>query len=245
MKKMQIIPKEKIGHDLNLSFSTVELTTPNLTSRDLIRELEKNLGLSRGRLKPAGEGDRAHQAEKGLSIYSGMPTWGVRFPLNPFILQVLCYLELAPGQLSGMAWCYLNSFAYIFEEHKAAFADCPLNVPTLPVFMHYFSFIPDKSWVTVRKRRDLFHSINKLERNYDKFVFLPWTPDTLHLDLGWREFIDEDWKNKIFIPGRADLHPWEKEVIFRIEQIREGKILFNQFCLFELIFNNVTSYSQV
>ena len=90
--------------------------------------------------------------------------------------------------------------------------------------MHYFNFIQDKSWLTVRKRRDLFKSINKVEKQYDKFVFLPWTPDTLHLDLGWRDFIEEDWVEKIFIPGKPDANPWEKEVIYRIEEIRKGSI---------------------
>ena len=74
---MKVIPKEKNGHHINLSLKTVEENPPTLFTRDLVTELEKHLGLSKGRLLLGTGEDRAHHAEKGLCIYAGMPTWGV------------------------------------------------------------------------------------------------------------------------------------------------------------------------
>ena len=176
---------ESIGNHINVNLTTVEESAPSALNLELRNELERHLGFSQGRLKPVAENFRAHQSEHGLVIYGDFPSWGVKFPLSPFVLQFLCYLEIPPAQLSGMAWCYLNSFEYIFDEHKDRFAECPLNVPTVPVFLHYFSFQQDKSWITTRRRRDLFHNINKVDRHTDKFVFLPRNPDHKHLDAGW------------------------------------------------------------
>ena len=72
--------------------------------------------------------------------------------------------------------------------------------------MHFFDFQADKSWVTVRKRRLLFKTINKIVKEYGKFVFLPSTPDTLQLDAGWRDFVDEEWKQTIYIPAKPKLN---------------------------------------
>lgn len=223
---MKLAHKEKSGSHITVDFKTVEQNPPSLFTRALVDELEKHVGFSQGRLKPGVGVDRAHQSEKGLVIYADMPSWGVKFPLSPFILQLLCYLEITPGQLSGIAWCYLNSFEYIFEEYGDRFRDSPLNVPTVPVFLHYFNFMQDKSWITVRRRRELFHNISKLDRNADKFVFLPRDPDNMHLDAGWREFTEEKWKVQIWIPARHELNCWEKEVVYRIEEIRKGNTTF-------------------
>ena len=220
---MKVTQSEKTGGNITLVFETVEQSPPSLFTRDLVNELESHLGLSEGRLRPATGMDRAHHSEKGLAIYADMPSWGVKFPLSPFVVQLLSYLEIAPGQLSGIAWCYINSFEHLFEKYKDEFADSPLNVPTVPVFLHYFNFMLDKSWVTVKRRRALFHPINKLDRHADKFVFLPRDPDNAHLDAGWREFVEEEWKVQVWVLGRHDLNCWEKEVVYRIEQIRKSK----------------------
>ena len=223
---MKISPSEKSGGNVTLVFKTVEENPPSLFTRELVDELERLLGFNQGRLKAGTGVDRAHQSQKGLAIYADMASWGVKFPLSPFVLQLLCHLEITPGQLSGMAWCHINSFAHIFKEYKNKFIDCPLNVPTVPVFLHYFDFQQDKSWLTTRRRRHLFHHITKVDRNADKFVFLPRDPDNMHLDAGWRQFIEEEWKVQIWVPGKHELNCWEKEVIYRIERIRQGNVIF-------------------
>ena len=59
-----------------------------------------------------------------------------------------------------------------------------------------------------------------------RFAFLARSPDSVYLDAGWREFIEEDWKHQVWIPARTELSDWEKIVINRIEEIRKGKIEF-------------------
>ena len=231
---MKVSKSESIGNTINVSLETVEESAPSALSREMFTELEEFLGFSSGRLRPVTPNQRAHQSEFGLVVYGDFPSWGVKFPLSPFVLQFLNYLEITPAQLSGMAWCYLNSFEYIFEQYKDKFAECPLNVPTVPVFLHYFNFQQDKSWVTARKRRHLFHNINKVDRHPDKFAFLPRNPDHEHLDAGWREFVEEEWKVQIYVPGRRELNCWEKICIDTIESIKKG-IIFCKLALF--VFN--------
>ena len=221
---MKISDSEQKGDTVTLNFKTVEENLPSLFIRELVDELEHYLGLTQGRLRPGTGVDRAHQSEKGLAIYTDMPSWGVKFPLSPFVLQLLCYLEITPGQLSGMAWCHINSFEHIFKEYKNELADCVVNFPTVPVFLHYFDFMADKSWLTTRRRRPLFHQITKVDRNADKFVFMPRDPDNSNADAGWRQFIEEEWKIQIWVPGRHNLNCWEKECVYRLEQIRQGII---------------------
>ena len=83
---MKVSKTESIGSHITVSLKTVEESAPSAFSRDLIDELEGHLGFSQGRLKPVAANYRAHQSEYGLVMYGDFPSWGVKFPLSPFVL---------------------------------------------------------------------------------------------------------------------------------------------------------------
>lgn len=95
--------------------------------------------------------DVPHDSTKGHSFYWKSAHYGVRFPLSNFVRSILTTLDIAPAQLTGIAWCHINSFEWIFRHHDA-FKNTPVREPTLDLFLFYYSFVVDKSWITVRRR---------------------------------------------------------------------------------------------
>lgn len=108
---------------------------------------------------------RACGSQLGVALYAKSGLCGVQFPLSPFVVDILRLLGVPPGQLTGVAWCHVNSFEYFFHKHQEELPTAPVRLPTVGMFLHLYSFIPVKSWVTVKKRGKInqFGTISKID----------------------------------------------------------------------------------
>jgi hypothetical protein len=87
-------------------------------------ELEEHLGVCGCLISPDST-DRTYFTDKGMRFYSYSGRWGVQLPFSNFILEVLTTLQIAPSQLTGVAWCYLNSFQELFQDYQSVFDNAP------------------------------------------------------------------------------------------------------------------------
>ena len=88
-----------------------------------------------------GPDDRACHHLRGMAFYFKSAYFGIRFPLSSFIVGVLTRLKVPPGQLTGVAWCALNSFEQLFQDFADELQDLSPSRPSLAMFLHLYSFM--------------------------------------------------------------------------------------------------------
>ena len=137
-------------------------------------------------------------------------------------------LKCVPVTLSGMAWCYLNSFEALWGLHRREFANCPLQTPTLGMFLCYYSFITDRSWVTVRQTKNKLFSWSKVDRTPNRFLYLGIRPAE---DEDWTSYVCWEWQTGVYLRGRVPLSTRELCAVEIIERIRESKPFLPFLCL--------------
>ena len=192
-----------------------------ITSKEL-KIVAKDLGFKEGRLVGASGNDRIYHTKRGMGLYLRMPQWGVKFPLSHFFKQVLCILRIPPSQLSGTAWCYMASFEAIFQLYEKDFESSLLRKPTLPIFLFYFSFQPDRSWVTVRVTKNkLFNQFSKVDKIVSKYMYLPVQEEE---DSSWCNYLPMKWREEVVMPARRSLTSHENFALNIIESIRQRKL---------------------
>ncbi len=93
--------------------------------------------------------DRAHDPEKGVTIFWKMPGCGFRLKLSTFVRDLLRGLDLAPGQILPAGWCYISSFEEMFKQFHAHFGN---ERPTAPVFWEFYSTLWSSGSYTAIRR---------------------------------------------------------------------------------------------
>ena len=149
----------------------------------------------------------------------------MHFPLSPFVLSVLQLLDIAPSQLTGVAWCHINSFES-FLHSLAVRSQCSPETmrPTVGLFLEYYRFIRSDSWVSTRKRSgNPFDVISKVNLWQKGFYFLPSSSATDALLAGVRR----EWNFKVILPGRRALKSYEANIRLRIGALCSG--LYSSF----------------
>ena len=131
-----------------------------------VRKYREKVGITPGiRFILAEKGDRIFHTEKGACFYWKAGDWGMRLPFSSFIKEVLNALDIAPSQLSPVAWCILNSFEDLFIENSELFG--PEARASLNLFLEYYDFTfasKSNSWISARRRAPyLFVQINKID----------------------------------------------------------------------------------
>ena len=205
-----------------LDMKCVKEIEPDVITSKELKMAAKELGFKEGRLIAASRNDKIYHTKRGMGLYLKMPQWGTKFPLSHFIKQTLCILRIPPSQLSGTAWCYMSSFEAIFQLYKKDFESSLLRRPTLPIFLFYFSFQPDRSWVTVRVTKNkLFNQFSKVDKAVNKYMYLPLEEE----DYSWCNYLPIKWREEVTMPGRRNLTSHEKFALNIIETIRLRKLL--------------------
>ena len=172
IERMTPAPAERVRTGEVPTTEIDRVTAVPLYDRE-VEQFKRDMGIPEDRDVVSGrKGDRVSVTDRGMCLYWKMPTWGVRFPFSPFIQSVLMALKCAPVTLSQMAWCYLNSFEALWGQYRREFSNCPLQTPTMGIFLCYYSFITDRSWVTVRQTKNKLFSWSKVDRMPNRFLYL-------------------------------------------------------------------------
>jgi hypothetical protein len=151
--------------------------------------------------------------------------------LSNFVLSILSLLDVAPTQLTGTAWCQINSFERLLRHHEA-FEGLPHREPTVDLFLFYYYLKMDKSWITVKRRARVnpFLRIRKLERWNRGFFFLGNCS-------GWFDVLNKQgvrasWNLDVTLPGRRELAPEERALAVKIFEISGFPFFFLLTILF-------------
>ncbi|XP_077227709.1 uncharacterized protein LOC143860780 isoform X2 [Tasmannia lanceolata] len=161
-------------HKAALTVSSM-LSEPKL---DFIRV--KYCILERFRLRLAEAGDRAPNENVDVCIYEDSLKAGFRFPIHPFVMEVLRFYGLAPSQVAPNSWRIVVGFMYVMKEVLG-------RDPSVEVFRRCYRPIRNRSdsWIYLSKQSDI--------------RFIDGLPSSIH-----------GWKGRLFYVSLDDSNPGER-----------------------------------
>jgi hypothetical protein len=144
---------------------------------------------------------------------------GFTVPPSEFVIAILTLLDVAPSQLSSVAWCHINSFQHFFRSYDL-FKNLSPCEATIDLFLEYYEFVKSGSWITVKRREGgVFQGVNKVSEWNGGFYILVLRAE----DKPWMDRIWHDWKVKnIILPERRLLNHDETALRLKIEELQAG-----------------------